>query len=165
MKINLAKEQAYARIALDRCRIMRRVLAPSQELVLPTICPNTPGWAAWRHYFEYHLGFLPIAMQRTLDSLGSGQFTVPCQWPQQMDASYTPPSRFAPPPPSDPSAHLSLPQRSAIVKRIKDEIANAKLEPLNIPKPKASTLYTEDELRRMYPPPTPKDSSHDPSPA
>lgn len=60
----------------------------SGNMAFPTITPETPECKAWERYFDLHLGGRPWAYQ----ALMSGQIqamTVPTQWPEWFDQSFT----------------------------------------------------------------------------
>lgn len=60
---------------------------------LPTIKPGTNEWRAWENYFQQHLGFYPWAMNHTarrhLMEETDAAMTVPTQWPEWFDTSYS----------------------------------------------------------------------------
>ena len=152
---NLAKEREYAKLALDHCRIKRRDLKPGEDVILPTIRPRTPAWAQWRYFFQSYFEFVPYAMLRAEQGLGSGEYTVPCERPEQLVAGYQPPSYLPPLPPEDPSGHLVSSQRRVIVQRMQDQIRRANRSDVEATAPSAGPKflpYSEEQLRAMYPP-------------
>lgn len=69
-------------------------LDPKARQNLPTIKPGTDEWMAWERYFNGHLGFQPWVMRRVaLDHLTEKEsdsvMTVPTQWPEWFDTSYS----------------------------------------------------------------------------
>jgi hypothetical protein len=60
---------------------------------LPTIKPGTEEWKAWERYFIGYLGFSPWAMWHVATQHQWGKtdaaMTVPTQWPEWFDTSYS----------------------------------------------------------------------------
>lgn len=127
----------------------------------PTIAykPLNPSeeWQQWRQYFERHLQWLPLVMQRMLDRSPSAPaaMTVPAQFPWQFDPSFHPLKAWAPPPtPTTPERSLrdrldELQRRYGPNWGIKDmPKARHRLRtwtpPANLDAP------TDDDLRRLY---------------
>ena len=88
-KFDLKKERIYGKLAMAHARATE--CGGKGQEPLPTIKPGMPEWEAWKQYFHNHMGFEPYAMTRVSAELGSGEMTVPAQWPQDFDASYVPP--------------------------------------------------------------------------
>lgn len=87
-RATLTKEATYGRLALAAAR--SKQLGGEGQPSLPTITLGTPQWREWERYFNGHLGFDPVAMKRVRGGIGSGEMTVPAEWPQEFDGSYTP---------------------------------------------------------------------------
>ena len=87
-KFNLEKEKIYGRLAIAHAQKTERGGKDREPLL--TIKLGMPEWAAWQKYFHQHMGFEPLAMTRAETGLGSGEMTVPEQWPQEFNGSYLP---------------------------------------------------------------------------
>jgi hypothetical protein len=48
------------------------------------------GIAAWRDYFEHHIGAVPLAFRRMIEG-SFRSFTVPAERPEEFDLTYVPP--------------------------------------------------------------------------
>jgi hypothetical protein len=83
------KEKDYGQMA--QAHVSK--LDPKARQNLPTIKPDTDEWRAWERYFIGHLGFRPWAMQHVLKRHSMDEtdaaMTVPTQWPEWFDTSYT----------------------------------------------------------------------------
>lgn len=54
---------------------------------LPTITDSAPNFAAWRQYFERHLGWTPWVLNLVMSQSGR-LMTVPAEWPSWFDSSF-----------------------------------------------------------------------------
>ncbi len=75
----------------------------AKDPIFPTIEPESREWLGWERYFREYLGFDPLAMQRVRMKLQKSM-TVPTQWPEWFDSSYTV---------SDRGGHYIAPRREA----------------------------------------------------
>ena len=83
------KEKEYGARAMEFVGKME----PNARKNLPTIKPGSAEWKAWESYFTNHLGFYPWAMnhvtRRHLMDETDAAMTVPTQWPEWFDTSYS----------------------------------------------------------------------------
>lgn len=84
-----------------------RIAYPTGQGV-PTIQVGSLPWDAWRQYFETHLRWVPLVMQKMIDRAPDAPqaMTVPTDYPQEFDTSFVPNQDWRPLPPK------SMPDRS-----------------------------------------------------
>src|SRR5262245_56997002 len=72
----------------ERAGALISSLPVDQRDNLPTISPGSEEWSDWERYFRDHLGWEPYAMK--LARTGQiASMTVPTQWPQWFDDSFS----------------------------------------------------------------------------
>jgi hypothetical protein len=119
---------------------------------LPVISPGSPTWLSWREYFDRHLGWMPLMMQKIIDDAPDkpAGFTVPAMDPQTFDGSFREREGWKPPAPQ-----LVMPrQHRETLEEIKRRFGpNYGIKDLAkaIEKKRPYQSLTDDELRRLYP--------------
>lgn len=71
----------------DRAQAFVEGLPKESRKSLPTITDASPNFAAWRQYFERHLGWTPWVLKLVLMQPGR-QMTVPTEWPSWFDSGF-----------------------------------------------------------------------------
>ncbi len=82
-------EAEYGRRATEYTANQLKVQGKGKkDEIFPTIKLGSPEWRRWEAYFREYLGFDPLAMQR-VRAERQESMTVPTQWPEWFDSSYT----------------------------------------------------------------------------
>jgi len=83
------KEADYGQRAME----FGEKMEPKSRKNLPKIKPGTAEWGAWERYFIGYLGFRPWMMGYVDWNHHEGRtdkaMTVPTQWPEWFDTSYS----------------------------------------------------------------------------
>ena len=77
----------------EACCAAKSALRDGQH---PTIMRDSPEFAAWQEYFDRWLHHRPVVFRMLLEASGR-EMTVPEQWPQWFDSSFTPTPGWSPP--------------------------------------------------------------------